>query len=252
MAAPDPLAMVAGVVDRVERRITGLIPNPNIYSDGQVRNLMLRTTGPLFEAWRIVQATAAGLRTAVPAVRGDTRYSEAERQRQVEELTAAASATITAAVNTMQTRADELERGLTPLGDVARPTPVDAAQEARIANLKADMTMVLAALGGADDVASRLLKFLTDANANGDQLTVWVIATSGWANMYVESRSFSVERWVQRLDDTIGQLLTGEAAAARRVLAELRGGDGLGVAIQAAQHWIRMSFGALGVKVVAA
>jgi hypothetical protein len=243
----DPIASIAEVVNRAEQRINALTPP----GPSSVRDVVAKHSTPLFAAWRDVQAAVDALRVGVAATRGDTRWADAERQRQVDAIVNTASTTITASIAVMQSQAQALETALSPMADMRRPEPVDAASEARLANMKADVQLVTSPLGNEGDATDRLLRYLDDASANADELGVWLIASSGWPAMLIESRNFNVARFEQRLDEAVSRLIQGDAATARRVVAELRGGEGLTQAIHAASHYVSLSFVDLGVKVAA-
>ena len=70
----------------------------------------------------------------------------------------------------------------------ARPQPEDALQEARIAGIKGDLTMLLASRDEAGALVSEVDEYLARALASGDKLAVSVVAGSGWLDLYIRSR----------------------------------------------------------------
>ncbi|KAA1422501.1 hypothetical protein FE697_015315 [Mumia zhuanghuii] len=68
-----------------------------------------------------------------------------------------------------------------------RPEPQDAAQEAALAGLKADLQMVLAPLTGSQ-VPDRMVSRLERAIGDSDALASWLLASSRWPEDYLESR----------------------------------------------------------------
>jgi hypothetical protein len=69
-----------------------------------------------------------------------------------------------------------------------RPQPEDALQEARIAGIKSDLTMLLASRDEAGALVAEVDEYLARALASGDKLAVWVVAGSGWLDLYIRSR----------------------------------------------------------------
>src|SRR5690606_2692801 len=92
----------------------------------------------------------------------------------------------TATLATMTEAADELERIVAPLARPPRPASID---EGRLAGLKSDARMVLDRLEELDDICLRIVEFLLDATASGDDHAVWLFGGSGWVRLYLESRN---------------------------------------------------------------
>lgn len=135
---------------------------------------------------RALDAVQRGQIDAATA-KGQTIYTEQERNRRatvaintaVEEYAGA----VASATAILDNTAADLQRAGVPL----RPQPADAAQEAALTNLRADLLMVLAAVEP-DALANRLRDVYADAVASGDELRAWFIAGSSWPSDYMASR----------------------------------------------------------------
>jgi hypothetical protein len=97
-----------------------------------------------------------------------------------------------------------------------RPQPEDALQEARIAGIKSDLTMLLANRADADALVEEVDEYLAQALASGDKLAVWVVSGSGWLDLYVRSRDedeYFATITTARLDQVVSTRLDSQPSA---------------------------------------
>jgi len=95
----------------------------------------------------------------------------------------------------------------------ARPQPQDALQEARIAGIKSDLTMLLANRTNLQLLVDEVDRYLTEAMGRGDTLAVWVVAGSGWLDLYIRGRGDDqvfIEAAITSLDSTVGRRLDSQ------------------------------------------
>lgn len=239
--ATDPLDMVKGVVLEAKARLSAVVPDTASSTDTaavRAARPLLRTA---FTAWDTITETLQNLAAQLALVMNDARWSPGERDNQLRAAANTARATTSTAFDTMETSLEQLRVKLTALAGVQRPAPIDATQEATIAGLKADWQMVLNNVAGAD-VIDRLVTFARGALSSGDLLAGWVLTSSGWPALYLESRG--LDDYVVRLDQELGALLDttdAGAAAARTVLAVIDSPKGLAGAIVGARTYLRMA-----------
>jgi hypothetical protein len=93
-----------------------------------------------------------------------------------------------------------------------RPQPEDALQEARIAGIKSDLTMLLANRADPRALVDEVDEYLAQALAKDDKLAVWVVAGSGWLDLYIRSRGED-EYFVTRATASLDQVVTSRLAA---------------------------------------
>lgn len=97
-----------------------------------------------------------------------------------------------------------------------RPQPEDALQEARIAGIKSDLTMLLASRIESNALVNEVDNYFTAALGRGDQLAVWVVAGSGWLDLYARSRGEDqhfVDAVTLSLDDVVSRRLDAQPSA---------------------------------------
>ena len=98
----------------------------------------------------------------------------------------------------------------------ARPQPEDALQEARIAGIKSDLTMLLANRVEAGALVEEVGEYLTAALNRDDKLAVWVVAGSGWLDLYIRARGedeYFVTAATASLDQVVGRRLDSQPSA---------------------------------------
>jgi hypothetical protein len=96
-----------------------------------------------------------------------------------------------------------------------RPQPEDALQEARIAGIKSDLTMLLANRADPRALVDEVDEYLAQALASGDKLAVWVVAGSGWLDLYIRSRGedeYFVTAATASLDQVVSTRLDSQSA----------------------------------------
>jgi len=97
-----------------------------------------------------------------------------------------------------------------------RPQPEDALQEARIAGIKSDLTMLLANRVEAGALVEEVDEYLAQVLASGDRLAVWVVAGSGWLDLYIRARGedeYFVTAATASLDQVVGRRLDSQPSA---------------------------------------
>lgn len=85
---------------------------------------------------------------------------------------------------------DTLSGEFARIGKVQRPQPADAAQEAALGNLRADLRMLLDHLKGGD-ITARLAELAGEAAANSDQLRTWFLSATEWPTDYLTARGLA-------------------------------------------------------------
>lgn len=248
----DPLGRVAAVVE--EARVRMYEASTNVLASPA--GLALReAVWQVFTAWDGILDEVGKLPGAVATLTADPRFTPAARRAEVAKVVGEAQAACRALLDTMRTQADAVDRKLVALGVPARPTPVDATQEAHLAALKSDLRMVLDRLPDATSVVNRLVRALGDAIAAGDDLAVWLLAGSGWPALYLE-RFGEPGPFVASLEAETAELLdrtgSGDVAVARELLGVLRGQRGLLAAVQGAEVWLSITLSDLAGRSVVA
>jgi hypothetical protein len=137
-----------------------------------------------------VQAALDALQTGTTAAataHGQAQYVPAERSRRAAEALTEARTGFDRSHAAAGAALDEVTRLVRAAGLPPRPAPADAAQEAALANVRADMRMILDAVP-AGQLAERIVELTGEAAANRDALTTWLLAGSPWAGRYLASR----------------------------------------------------------------
>ena len=94
-----------------------------------------------------------------------------------------------------------------------RPQPEDALQEARIAGIKSDLTMLLANRAEYRPLVDEVDDYLAQALAKDDKLAVWVVVGSGWLDLYIRSRGEDqnfIDAATGELDGMVGRRLDSQ------------------------------------------
>lgn len=101
----------------------------------------------------------------------------------------------------------------------ARPDGEIAAQEAALANIKADLRMVLDPLSDGMYVTQKLGAQLSRALMDGDVLASWLLASTRWPADYLDSRGAGdfEGAWDATVGDTLDAVADGDLAKVRRV-----------------------------------
>ena len=235
MAEADPLNTMLEVIDRVHRGLA------TVYDDTSAPARFARPLIQQFfteaDAFRAELADVAG-RAAIVAT--DPRWAETERRRQLDEIITASRATVDQHLAAMSDLARQITEGLAGASTPRRPEPVDALQYAEIGARESRMRLVLDSLP-ADDVIDRLEQYLREAVLAGDQLGVWHLTSSGWADAVLEARGVAQRVvWSQRAAEIAEPALGPDALFAARLLAAVNAQYGLQAAIVAGRHAVRI------------
>lgn len=135
---------------------------------------------------RALEAVERGAIDAATA-RGNTIYSEQERARRATVATNEAAEVYARHYATAAGLLERLSADFQRAGVPSRPQPADAAQEAALTNLRADLRMLLDPASEAD-LPNRFRDAYADALAAGDELRAWFLAGSQWPADYLTSR----------------------------------------------------------------
>lgn len=243
----NALQALQEVIDRGRRNVTAALEGRS----GPGFDTARARAGELFAQWSTMVATLADAGGRVQVVLTDPALRPAAARERANSIVAETRAVADGALAAMRADARSILAAVEPLARPARPEPADVVQEARLAGIKSDVTMALAGLDAAATVA-RLVRFAADAVADGDALMLWVVASSGWPALYLERFD---PPWTAVFEERLAEVLdrdaTGDVAAARRVLAELRGTYGINAVLQGAEHYIRTALNDVAAGVAA-
>ncbi|MFC8731568.1 hypothetical protein ACFT5B_03825 [Luteimicrobium sp. NPDC057192] len=146
---------------------------------------------PVPSAVQAIDATLTRVGKDVFNTATDRNLSAEGKAAQLQVVVSAARTTIEVETNTILTAATKVQSTLLAVAYPARPNPQDAAQEARLAGIKADLRMVLDPTGPGE-LGARAGALLTRAIADKDTLTTWLLASSRWPEDYFVSRGADV------------------------------------------------------------
>jgi hypothetical protein len=251
MREPHPHEPVLGLINRTfgtllgdARDGAGALLRPPAVMAGEERTSPVndqawRTLLAADRRWEELRAAAADLATTVAHVWADSEQSPAERQAAVRAAVTGARTRVVGALDEIDRSLRTLQSDLRPLARPARPTPVTAQQEAALANVRADLLMVLAGFEGSAliaEVLEQLRRYLA-AGTDG-ALGAWLLAGSDWLEQYLRSRGASdwLELLEQQLADVVAPYLGPDAKLARSLLAHFEGGRGLHAAVTSMRY----------------
>jgi hypothetical protein len=145
-------------------------------------------------------------------------YTDEAKVTQAATAEAAAREQVPAMSREVLARANTVLSGLRSASYPSRPQPRDAAQEAALANAKADVQMVLGPIDDPMGAVTRMSELLGRAMTAGDDLTTWLLASSTWPGDYLDSRGmhdYSMA-WDAEVAQVLDQATPGPLAEVRR------------------------------------
>jgi hypothetical protein len=187
------------------------------------------------DRWRTVEDSLDRLESALSALGADVvaTYSDGDltpeaRTRRVAAVVQRRQAGYeqarTRALTATRAMLSSLRREALP----ARPTPADAAQEARLAGIKADVQMLTAHVEEPEELVAALSRVLTRAMGEDDELTVWLLAGSSWPEDFIAGRPWGPSQrqqaallWAQESARALGQVGSSRQAEVRALYLAL-------------------------------
>jgi hypothetical protein len=167
-----------------------------------------------------INATRVSLGDRIASIASDYDLTPAARDRQIEAVADVAWIAVKRAAADIEARVatmlDTTKAAIYP----TRPEPADAAQEARLAGIKADVRMACDPLADGEKVLERVKTLLARALANGDDLAGWLLAASDWTPDYLESRGFGLQ--VPALRAAVDQVIERNAPDRRPAITLYR------------------------------
>lgn len=164
-----------------------------------------------------VDASIAQFGEGIFQIQANADLTDEAKRNRAAELTEATRAVVQIHSATVLTNVDKVLTGLHAASYPARPLPHDAAQEGRIAGIKADLTMTLGATDDGFDTVKRMEALLDRAVGDEDKLATWVLASSRWPEDYLTSRRFDdhVDAWRSRVASMLDQGSDPDTASVR-------------------------------------
>lgn len=173
-----------------------------------------------------IETALTGLGEAIVQISFDGRLSPEAKRDDLAAATAAARLQINGATAEITTRADRIVEVLRTAAFPARPGVADAAQEARISGLKADLRMVWDPVGADQELVQAITESLQRSIGDDDELQSWLIASTRWPEDYLRSRG--AEHYIELLQQDIATTLDSHSPAnltqARRLYRTLSDG----------------------------
>ena len=228
MPYASPTAILQADFDRVASRLAAIVPeiDPAVRAGssspvGVLAGAALQVIIESFSAAddAIFQAgatiTNAGLSSPLAM-----RQMMSDAANRVSNTIAGLLATATAA-------ADALAVKLNRLAVAPRPATTDPVlQEAQVSAIKADVAMVLDRCSTAN-LATTTAGLIADFASQGDDLAVWLLASSTWPAMYFQSRGVALDSLTCLIPKALGGADDPEMVLARQILAAFDGRSGL-------------------------
>jgi hypothetical protein len=196
------------------------------------------------------------LSVALPQLWAEQQYTTDARADLASEALNSARGQINELVDRVAATVATLRDRLAAAALPPRPTPIDSAQEARLASLKSDLRMLFDPRSP-EVLPTVMLDQLSRLVESGDALGLWLLAgDSGWPQLYLRSRASEdsidgllvvYERGVA--DQLRSGIDDGESDAdfARRMLEVIDGKRGLKAALTAMQVLVRLRLDQLAV-----
>lgn len=229
---------VREIIDRAKRGLSDAVPDTLIPGEPEAVRFSRPLIRTVFDTWSNIEDQ---LRQAVPDIAtllADNRFVPEERNRQTAALVDTLRRDVEASMNTIDQAVTKLQTRLSGLARPARPQPADAAQEAALGNLRTDLRMVLDRTP-TDELVNRLLDRVRTYTVEGDPLGLWLLASTDWPQMYLESRlgrdmaDLHAVRFTAGLPQAHAAGDTEGVTAARRILNYVEGTKGLAGAVVA-------------------
>jgi hypothetical protein len=158
-------------------------------------------------------------------VMGNTDLTNDAKERQIGEFAEKARDVIQAHAADVLNRSQSMIGRLKDASMPARPQPDadGAAQEAALSGLKTDIRMLLDGAKDGNVVQARLRDLLDQSLVSGDDLRTWLLATSGWPDLYLTSRDLAMDipMWSAQAADALDTHASPELAPTRRLYRQL-------------------------------
>lgn len=161
----------------------------------------------------------------------NTRLSDSGRAETITEMATAVRQRIESATADVLSRTQQILTITKATALPSRPGPQDAAQEAALAGIKADLRMLWDPKAS-DELSGLMRRSLGRAIGEDDRLTTWLLASSNWPLDYLESRGRAAQGQTQawpeivaaELDAGGGSASLSDARRTYRLLADGRSG----------------------------
>jgi hypothetical protein len=227
---------------------TGFEPNVNAVApsfDSAAMKQVWLAWRDIFGTWATVKVELGAMHAKVAQVVADDRFVPDEQRRLMGETMAAGRPAIDAAMTTITTKVTAVRSELERMALPPRPQPADATQEARLANTRSDVEMVL--VGASDAEANdRLVELLEHYLATGDELGVWFIGASDWPILRLRGSEPQRLLFSSRVGEVLAKAPTAALdPKARRMLGVVTGPRGLEGAVMSMQHLVRVGLDAV-------
>jgi hypothetical protein len=188
----------------------------------------------IVQALHDVDADLSDAADRVTKLRSDQWLSVNAKVTKSAEILQEAEASTAQRLAEVESRGADLEQQIRQRLAPSRPAGDVAAQEATLANVRADIQMRLATTAP-EKLATTAGELLGRAIADGDELTTWFLGSTRWIDDYLATRATATAegiRWTEQIRPEVLDRRTGdELDAARRVLHRLSGPKGLTTAV---------------------
>jgi hypothetical protein len=203
-----------GLVDRGKKVADGFLYRIPIYtSDSRPEAVKTAANAwiPAPGALETIRITLAAFAEGIFAIRSDQSLTEAAKASRVAALETSARAGLDRQAGIVRSAITKVLETLRASAYPARPTPQDAAQEAALAGIKADIQMVFAAMDAPAEIFNSMASRLSRAISDNDKLATWLLAASRWPEDYFASRR--MPEYVEAWGDQVASVLDISAPA---------------------------------------
>lgn len=164
------------------------------------------------------------LTAAVNQIKGNVDLTKEAQQRMITEAFSKTRSNIDASLEKLSQLTQDLKSELQQKLAPEKPEKLDYGE---LANLKADLRMVLDALDPRQALI-RMAQALEEALTSGDSLTVWLLSGSNWPYLYLESRGITNRaEWEDARNKALAKAASEEQINARNLLQKLEGPSGV-------------------------
>ena len=229
---------------RIEARLSGLVPEVVAHvrssSSSSIGIAAGATIETIVSTWHTAEEALLQAQASIVVAGQDARFTPEHRRTVLAQTVGGVAAEIEQLIAAASTAADQLAVQLATTAAPQRPaSPDPMLQEAQIAGIKADVLMVLDRTPS-DNLASKAYGLAQQYADRGDSLAVWLLTSSGWADLYFGARGETADQYLSMCTRLATGVDDPETIRAIEILGVLNGPHGIRALLTLAATVARM------------
>ena len=239
-----PFEMLGSEALRIFTELTVTVPEVNdkarATSTSPVGILAGQVIAEVAGTWKVVADLLEKAPGTIATAGADGRLDPIVRLSEMNKAAATVAGTVDQLLGDAETSVARLAVELAKAAMPTRPPTTDPMlQEAQLAAIKADVTMVLDRFVG-NDVPTQTADLVATYAVAGNGLATWLLISSGWTDLYFKSRGADLDDFTRRVAQAMTGATDPEITKAQKLVRSLNGPKSVRAMLTIARHAANM------------